>query len=215
MKKMLAMLLALLLFAMPVLGQGAGKWMRYTHPTFGFSLQYPSDWLAVDAGNIDEYIAAYQAGTMRHGAADAETLSMLAPDIHEMDMTMLMDTFGNWIQMNYYSLGYTMTIHQFSTLVLPQILREMKDYPYYAEAEFLTDGEIVTYGENTFALLAVELKDGQGLSISEDILFLLDGDCIFEIHLNAHALFSPIQKEQFYSQTRRLLASLAFPLAQE
>ena len=214
MKKTAAMLLALLLFALPVLGQAA-KLKEYTHPTYGYSLQHPSDWLVVDAENIDGYIAAYENGTLRHGAADAETLSMLAPDIHEMDMTMLMDTFGNWIQMNYYSLGYTMTIHQFSILVLPQILREIKNYPYYAEAEFLTDGEIVTYGENTFALLAVELKDGQGLSISEDILFLLDGDCIFEIHLNAHALFSPIQKEQFYSQTRRLLASLAFPSAQE
>ena len=73
MKKTAAMLLALLLFALPVLGQAA-KLKEYTHPTYGYSLQHPSDWLVVDAENIDGYIAAYENGTLRHGAADAETL---------------------------------------------------------------------------------------------------------------------------------------------
>ena len=109
MKKTLAMLLALLLFALPVLGQGAGKWMRYTHPTFGFSLQYPSDWLAVDAGNIDEYIAAYQAGTMRHGAADAEMLSDLAPVTKELNTTWLMYVYGNYITSDYVPADFIMT----------------------------------------------------------------------------------------------------------
>jgi len=210
MKRMAALILAAMLCCLCFSAQGAEKLVSYTHPTCGYTLRRPPEWLLVDAANVDGYIEAYQSGALKHGAADAEYLTQMAPILHADDSVVMLDLNGNYLQLICYPISVKMTLEQFMWTVLPGVLEEMK--AYYPDGEYLTDGEIVDYGDNRYALLSVNFKDEDGMPYCEDWLFLLEAGYIMEVYICAQELINPQRTKEFYAQARKVLASIAFPV---
>ena len=120
MKKLLAIIFALMLFAVPALAE------TYTHPTQGFSVECPEGWLAVDAANIDAHIAAYENGEITFTGTNKDTLTQLKPQIAAQDMVILIDPLGNNIIIYGANIGMAFTMEIFQAAMTPTLLQRIQ-----------------------------------------------------------------------------------------
>lgn len=209
MKKITAFFLALLLSLMGtgVLAEALpAEEEGYTHPARGYSFHVPEGWLMVDKTNIETYIAAYEQGEMAFTGTNAQTLQQLLPRVQQLDCVVLIDPFANNAVFVTESLGTLQTNEQFTLLMMPMLKSQLsKSMP---GMEFTSEGELLKFGENEFISLCGTYQMN-GLSVSLDQLYILEGTLAHCISLTVTNLFGQQAADAFYTEISNVLASFA------
>lgn len=203
MKKMTALLLALLLAVMCIPAM-AEETQVYTHPTQGFSITLPADWLVVDNTNVDAYIAAYENGEMTFAGTNAQTLTQLKAQTAVQDCAIAINENSNNLVMMGADLGVELTNEQFVQTLIPSFKQQIA--ATMPGLEFTSEGEIVTLGENEFIFLSAEMDLG-GAKMYADQVFMLDGTMMYLINVTATDVYGAEAKNAFYAQLQTVLTT--------
>lgn len=153
MKKMLSVLLALslLLCCVPALAEEAAEYAPYTDPTGHYSLEYPADYLLLDAETIDALIAAMESGEIDVGFDFSAYASMLK----ESSLTIFMDPFtGNNINVVIMDLGAHLSADILVQLSIPATREQYKTM--MPGAVYDDEGSVKTINGTDFAHLALQ-----------------------------------------------------------
>jgi len=179
MKKLLALVFALMLFAVPVLAE------TYTHPTQGFSVECPEGWLAVDAANIDDYIAAYENGEMTFTGLNKDTLTQLKAQITAQDATILIDPLANNIVIAGADIGMPFTMDVFQAAMTPTLLQKIQSG--VPGITFVDEGSIVEMNGRQYMTI-VGTYEMNGVTVGVQQIYYLEGTCMYVFNVTVTSL---------------------------
>ena len=156
MKKLLSLILALMMIVccMPALAASEG-YLDYTHPTQGYSVEYPESWIALDSTNIEAMMKSL-ADNEEFSALNLETV---VPQITQMEMTMFMDIFGTNINIVGQEVGMSLTASAFLPM-MPQMAQQVT--ASLPDAKLLDTGSLYEIGGNQYCTLCASYTpDGE------------------------------------------------------
>ena len=194
MKKTIALLLALLLCVLSVSAMAEEKQV-YTHPTKGYSITVPAQWLCVDISNIQQYITAYQNGEMTFTGTNAETLSNLLMQIQSQDCAILIDSSSNNVTITDVDMGIALDHKTFAALMIPQFKSQLS--AQFPSMEFTCEGEILTFVDNTFVMLS-GIYSMSNIPIEMTQLYYIDDTSLYVITTTAILLYDQALLQAFY-----------------
>ena len=205
MKKLTALLMALLLCVACVSAMAEGTQL-YTHPTQGYSISVPAEWLCLDKTNMDSLIAAYENGEMTFTGTNAETLKQLKPQVESTDCAVLINPYANNVVLVKENMGMELTNDQFVSMLIPMFRTQLvKQMP---TLEFTSEGEVIAAGENEFIVLSGTYQIN-GITASVDMLFCLDGSDLYTLSLTTTSLFGEEALNTFYEEVFAACATFA------
>lgn len=199
----LLMVFALCVMCVPAMAEEAGV-QTYTHPTQGYSISVPSDWLCVDKNNVQAYIDAYEAGEMTFSGTNAMTLESLKTQLYTTDCAVLINPQANNIVIVKEDVGVALTSKQFVSLMIPTLKQQLS--MQIPSIQFTSEGDIVPFGENEFILLAAEYSLN-GFAANVDMLFYVDGSNLYTINLTTTPFFGQDAVNQFYADVQAACAT--------
>lgn len=205
MKKFLALMMALvlLLSCTTALAQDV---QTYTHPNQGYSFQAPAGWLVVDSTNIQTYIDAFRNGEMTFTGTDAATLEGQQAQILSTDCVIVIDEYANNVVINGTDMGMEVTTDLFLTVFVPLLKAQLTEQ--IPSIQFVTDGEVVKYGENEFILLKANYNM-QGVAINVEQLYYIQGTMMYVANLTVIPLYEDAILDAFYAGVETMMASYA------
>lgn len=205
MKKLTALMMALLLCVACVSAMAEGTQL-YTHPTQGYSISVPAEWLCLDKTNMDSLIAAYENGEMTFTGTNAETLKQLKPQVEATDCAVLINPYANNVVLVKENMGMELTNDQFVSMLIPMFRTQLvKQMP---TLEFTSEGEVIAAGENEFIVLSGTYQIN-GITASVDMLFCLDGSDLYTLSLTTTSLFGEEALNTFYEEVFAACATFA------
>lgn len=205
MKKLTALMMALLLCVACVSAMAEGTQL-YTHPTQGYSISVPAEWLCLDKTNMDSLIAAYENGEMTFTGTNAETLKQLKPQVEATDCAVLINPLANNVVLVKENMGMELTNDQFVSMLIPMFRTQLvKQMP---TLEFTSEGEVIAAGENEFIVLSGTYQIN-GITASVDMLFCLDGSDLYTLSLTTTSLFGEEALNTFYEEVFAACATFA------
>ena len=205
MKKLTALMMALLLCVACVSAMAEGTQL-YTHPTQGYSISVPAEWLCLDKTNMDSLIAAYENGEMTFTGTNAETLKQLKPQVESTDCAVLINPYANNVVLVKENMGMELTNDQFVSMLIPMFRTQLvKQMP---SLEFTSEGEVIAAGENEFIVLSGTYQIN-GITASVDMLFCLDGSDLYTLSLTTTSLFGEEALNTFYEEVFAACATFA------
>ena len=205
MKKLTALMMALLLCVACVSAMAEGTQL-YTHPTQGYSISVPAEWLCLDKNNVDSLIAAYENGEMTFTGTNAETLKQLKPQVESTDCAVLINPLANNVVLVKENMGMELTNDQFVSMLIPMFRTQLvKQMP---TLEFTSEGEVIAAGENEFIVLSGTYQIN-GITASVDMLFCLDGSDLYTLSLTTTSLFGEEALNTFYEEVFAACATFA------
>jgi len=205
MKKLTALMMALLLCVACVSAMAEGTQL-YTHPTQGYSISVPAEWLCLDKTNLDSLIAAYENGEMTFTGTNAETLKQLKPQVESTDCAVLINPYANNVVLVKENMGMELTNDQFVSMLIPMFRTQLvKQMP---TLEFTSEGEVIAAGENEFIVLSGTYQIN-GITASVDMLFCLDGSDLYTLSLTTTSLFGEEVLNTFYEEVFAACATFA------
>lgn len=205
MKKLTALMMALLLCVACVSAMAEGTQL-YTHPTQGYSISVPAEWLCLDKTNLDSLTAAYENGEMTFTGTNAETLKQLKPQVEATDCAVLINPYANNVVLVKENMGMELTNDQFVSMLIPMFRTQLvKQMP---TLEFTSEGEVITAGENEFIVLSGTYQIN-GITASVDMLFCLDGSDLYTLSLTTTSLFGEEVLNTFYEEVFAACATFA------
>ncbi|MBR3906166.1 MAG: hypothetical protein IKJ51_10735 [Clostridia bacterium] len=205
MKKLTALMMALLLCVACVSAMAEGTQL-YTHPTQGYSISVPAEWLCLDKTNVDSLIAAYENGEMTFTGTNAETLKQLKPQVESTDCAVLINPLANNVVLVKENMGMELTNDQFVSMLIPMFRTQLvKQMP---SLEFTSEGEVIAAGENEFIVLSGTYQIN-GITASVDMLFCLDGSDLYTLSLTTTSLFGEEALNTFYEEVFAACATFA------
>ena len=205
MKKLTALMMALLLCVACVSAMAEGTQL-YTHPTQGYSISVPAEWLCLDKTNVDSLIAAYENGEMTFTGTNAETLKQLKPQVEATDCAVLINPYANNVVLVKENMGMELTNDQFVSMLIPMFRTQLvKQMP---TLEFTSEGEVIAAGENEFIVLSGTYQIN-GITASVDMLFCLDGSDLYTLSLTTTSLFGEEVLNTFYEEVFAACATFA------
>lgn len=205
MKKLTALMMALLLCVACVSAMAEGTQL-YTHPTQGYSISVPAEWLCLDKTNMDSLIAAYENGEMTFTGTNAETLKQLKPQVESTDCAVLINPLANNVVLVKENMGMELTNDQFVSMLIPMFRTQLvKQMP---TLEFTSEGEVIAAGENEFIVLSGTYQIN-GITASVDMLFCLDGSDLYTLSLTTTSLFGEEALNTFYEEVFAACATFA------
>lgn len=205
MKKLTALMMALLLCVACVSAMAEGTQL-YTHPTQGYSISVPAEWLCLDKTNVDSLIAAYENGEMTFTGTNAETLKQLKPQVESTDCAVLINPLANNVVLVKENMGMELTNDQFVSMLIPMFRTQLvKQMP---TLEFTSEGEVIAAGENEFIVLSGTYQIN-GITASVDMLFCLDGSDLYTLSLTTTSLFGEEALNTFYEEVFAACATFA------
>lgn len=205
MKKLTALMMALLLCAACVSAMAEGTQL-YTHPTQGYSISVPAEWLCLDKTNLDSLTAAYENGEMTFTGTNAETLKQLKPQVEATDCAVLINPYANNVVLVKENMGMELTNDQFVSMLIPMFRTQLvKQMP---TLEFTSEGEVIAAGENEFIVLSGTYQIN-GITASVDMLFCLDGSDLYTLSLTTTSLFGEEVLNTFYEEVFAACATFA------
>lgn len=205
MKKLTALMMALLLCVACVSAMAEGTQL-YTHPTQGYSISVPAEWLCLDKTNVDSLIAAYENGEMTFTGTNAETLKQLKPQVESTDCAVLINPYANNVVLVKENMGMELTNDQFVSMLIPMFRTQLvKQMP---TLEFTSEGEVIAAGENEFIVLSGTYQIN-GITASVDMLFCLDGSDLYTLSLTTTSLFGEEALNTFYEEVFAACATFA------
>lgn len=180
MKKLFAVVLALMLALgcmSAVAETAASEYVSYTHPTLGYTLEYPSTWMAIDTENLPMMMAMVQ----QHGieGIDMSMLGNLEEQIKTTNMTVFMDLVtGANFTIGAQDLGMPIDANAFATMMLPMLKAQYEQM--FAGCEFIEDEPIVQIGETEYCYLPMKyVANGQTTCLEQ--FYLVNGTVMFII----------------------------------
>ncbi len=205
MKKLTALMMALLLCAACVSAMAEGTQL-YTHPTQGYSISVPAEWLCLDKTNMDSLIAAYENGEMTFTGTNAETLKQLKPQVEATDCAVLINPLANNVVLVKENMGMELTNDQFVSMLIPMFRTQLVNQ--MPTLEFTSEGEVIAAGENEFIVLSGTYQIN-GITASVDMLFCLDGSDLYTLSLTTTSLFGEEALNTFYEEVFAACATFA------
>ena len=205
MKKLTALMMALLLCAACVSAMAEGTQL-YTHPTQGYSISVPAEWLCLDKTNVDSLIAAYENGEMTFTGTNAETLKQLKPQVEATDCAVLINPLANNVVLVKENMGMELTNDQFVSMLIPMFRTQLVNQ--MPTLEFTSEGEVIAAGENEFIVLSGTYQIN-GITASVDMLFCLDGSDLYTLSLTTTSLFGEEALNTFYEEVFAACATFA------
>lgn len=204
MKKLLSLILSLMMIVccMPALAASEG-YLDYTHPTQGYSVEYPESWIALDSTNIE---------AMMKSLADNEEFSSLnleavVPQITQMEMTMFMDNFGTNINIVGQEVGMSLTASSFLPM-MPQMAQQVT--ASLPDAKLLDTGSLYEIGSNQYCTLCASYTlAGSDLYVFQ--FYAFSGTTMYLITLTMNA--SVVDMDTVEAYTDHLLETLVLPAA--
>ncbi|MDD6683601.1 MAG: hypothetical protein PUE61_10680 [Clostridiales bacterium] len=204
MKKLLSLILSLMMIVccMPALAASEG-YLDYTHPTQGYSVEYPESWIALDSTNIE---------AMMKSLADNEEFSALnleavVPQITQMEMTMFMDIFGTNINIVGQEVGMSITASSFLPM-MPQMAQQVT--ASLPDAKLLDTGSLYEIGGNQYCTLCASYTlAGSDLYVFQ--FYAFSGTTMYLITLTMNASVADMDTVEAY--TDHLLETLVLPAA--
>ena len=204
MKKLLSLILSLMMIVccMPALAASEG-YLDYTHPTQGYSVEYPESWIALDSTNIE---------AMMKSLADNEEFSALnleavVPQITQMEMTMFMDIFGTNINIVGQEVGMSITASSFLPM-MPQMAQQVT--ASLPDAKLLDTGSLYEIGGNQYCTLCASYTlAGNDLYVFQ--FYAFSGTTMYLITLTMNASVADMDTVEAY--TDHLLETLVLPAA--
>ena len=204
MKKLLSLILSLMMIVccMPALAASEG-YLDYTHPTQGYSVEYPESWIALDSTNIE---------AMMKSLADNEEFSALnleavVPQITQMEMTMFMDIFGTNINIVGQEVGMSITASSFLPM-MPQMAQQVT--ASLPDAKLLDTGSLYEIGGNQYCTLCASYTlAGSDLYVFQ--FYAFSGTTMYLITLTMNASVADMDTVEAY--TEHLLETLVLPAA--
>lgn len=204
MKKLLSLILSLMMIVccMPALAASEG-YLDYTHPTQGYSVEYPESWIALDSTNIE---------AMMKSLADNEEFSALnleavVPQITQMEMTMFMDNFGTNINIVGQEVGMSITASSFLPM-MPQMAQQVT--VSLPDAKLLDTGSLYEIGGNQYCTLCASYTlAGSDLYVFQ--FYAFSGTTMYLITLTMNA--SVVDMDTVEAYTDHLLETLVLPAA--
>lgn len=204
MKKLLSLILSLMMIVccMPALAASEG-YLDYTHPTQGYSVEYPESWIALDSTNIE---------AMMKSLADNEEFSALnleavVPQITQMEMTMFMDIFGTNINIVGQEVGMSITASSFLPM-MPQMAQQVT--ASLPDAKLLDTGSLYEIGGNQYCTLCASYTlAGSDLYVFQ--FYAFSGTTMYLITLTMNA--SVVDMDTVEAYTDHLLETLVLPAA--
>lgn len=205
MKKLTALMMALLLCVACVSAMAEGTQL-YTHPTQGYSISVPAEWLCLDKTNVDSLIAAYENGEMTFTGTNAETLKQLKPQVEATDCAVLINPLANNVVLVKENMGMELTNDQFVSMLIPMFRTQLVNQ--MPTLEFTSEGEVIAAGENEFIVLSGTYQIN-GITASVDMLFCLDGSDLYTLSLTTTSLFGEEALNTFYEEVFAACATFA------
>lgn len=205
MKKLTALMMALLLCVACVSAMAEGTQL-YTHPTQGYSISVPAEWLCLDKTNMDSLIAAYENGEMTFTGTNAETLKQLKPQVESTDCAVLINPLANNVVLVKENMGMELTNDQFVSMLIPMFRTQLVNQ--MPTLEFTSEGEVIAAGENEFIVLSGTYQIN-GITASVDMLFCLDGSDLYTLSLTTTSLFGEEALNTFYEEVFAACATFA------
>lgn len=208
MKKWMILFMAVLLCGMSVSAL-AEDTQLYSHPTEGYSISVPAQWLCVDKSNLDALIAAYEKGEMTFTGTNANTLREIKAQVEGIDCAVLINPHANNIVITKEKVGVELTIEQFVALVVPMLRSQLQQQ--LPGLEFTSEGDMVTLGENKFAMLAGRYSiDDRDTTL--EMLYYLDGADLYTLTLTPSFIADQDIVNAFYGEV--VAACRTFTVAQ-
>lgn len=196
MKKTLILLMAMLLcvLCLPVQAEGI---QTYVHPNQGYSIDVPAEWLCVDKTNVQDYIAASEAGELAFTGTNKDTLLTLVPQLESTDCTVMINPYANNIVVVKENMGAEFTTEQFVAMLIPMLKQQLENQ--MPTIQFTAEGDVLPLGDKEFILLS-GVYSMNNLPISVDMLFYLHGKDLFTVNLTTTGLFGQEVTDAFYQE---------------
>lgn len=193
MKKLLAIVLSLMLFALPAFGEEK-EYALYTHPENAFSLEYPAAWSVLEGKDFPESMDnAGERGTVLFKGQDGMQLVLL-----------------------YQPLGAEMTPEMFMSMMLPVFLEsyeaeeEEVSFPDHGSVEYMDDA-----GDIAYCCFTVSFREGEEILTSSQYFRMAgEGMYILSLTLPANADYEADEIRAFY-RTEMMHILRSFTLAPE
>lgn len=204
MKKLLSLILSLMMIVccMPALAASEG-YLDYTHPTQGYSVEYPESWIALDSTNIEAMMKSL-ADNEEFSALNLETV---VPQITQMEMTMFMDIFGTNINIVGQEVGMSLTASSFLPM-MPQMAQQVT--ASLPDAKLLDTGSLYEIGGNQYCTLCASYTlAGSDLYVFQ--FYAFSGTTMYLITLTMNA--SVVDMDTVEAYTDHLLETLVLPAA--
>ncbi|MBQ4074827.1 MAG: hypothetical protein IJD39_06465 [Clostridia bacterium] len=221
MKKLIALVIALMLFTVPALAEdtdfiAALEWMHddvpalaedtltYTHPTHGYSLEYPAAWLAVDATNIDQYIELFNNNEISFTGTNAPTLTNMKDQIVGQDIVVLVDPHANNLLVVCADMGMELTNEMFQMVMVPMVVESVK-----AQApgiEITADGTIQEMGDRSFIAVGGNVNIS-GIPAEIMQMYYLEGTMMYCFTVTLTGAFGAEAAEQFAMEAAEVMFS--------
>ena len=179
MKKLFAVVLAMMLAlgCISALAEDAAPYTTYVHPTLGYTLEYPSNWLAIDTESLPVMMEmAKQMGT---DGIDLSMLGNLEEQIVSANMTMFLDvTTGANFTIGAQDLGMPIDTNSFVTMMMPML--KMQYEQMFAGCTFIEDEPIVAIGDTEYCYLPMAYElNGQTTCLEQ--FYLVSGTVMYII----------------------------------
>lgn len=180
MKKLFALMMALLMVlgCVPAMAESAeAPYTAYVHPTLGYTLEYPTNWLMIDTETLPVMMELAQQMDME--GIDLSMLGSLEQQILETNMTMFMDAMtGSNVNIAKQEIGMPIDINSFATMMLPMLKTQYEQM--FAGAVFEETDPIVTIGETQYCYLSMSYQvNGQTNCLEQ--FYLVDGTAMYII----------------------------------
>ena len=209
MRRFLILLAALILLSLPVLAEETDSSIPYSHPTLGYTMNIPEDWIILDSAAAEETVEKILSGEIELDIAEGD-LTAYARQIELTDMVYLLPPdrsciFNIVVQDLYLELTNDMLLE---SLCPYQVQQYKNDIPCCL---FDDEGSAVLFGETEFIRMSLTCPLSSG-----ERLRLLQYSAMFNTKMTA-CLITISQDEQLLSLEeaeeiyRPIVESLFFP----
>ncbi|MBQ3079524.1 MAG: hypothetical protein IJC48_05930 [Clostridia bacterium] len=201
MKKLISLFLVIMMsvFAIASVSAEANEYILYTHPTVGYSLEYPSDWIALDTESVQELLTLFADDSSVEGL----DLKSLAQQLTGTDMAMFIDMYGNNVNIIKQAMGMPISASDFVT-VLPMFMSQFE--ASYPGITFFDEGTVYTAGANQYAKMAYGYDLGGFYTYGEQFYDCSTGD-LYTITFTAASGSSEADIQSVYPMIDHMLAT--------
>ncbi len=152
----LVWLLVLTLLPMGALAEGA-DWTTYTHPVGDYSIDYPSDWTAMDADSIDKIWDDVTAGKIK--GLDPATIEGNEQMVREGGVALFVAPSGAFnFNVMFEDIGAELTAEALVSAACPSAIESFR--AMFQSMEVLDGGSKWTAGDVEYAIVFVQADAG-------------------------------------------------------
>ncbi len=167
-------LLMLTLLPTGALAQGA-EWLTYAHPDAGYSIDYPSDWTAMDRDSIDRIWDDVTAGKIK--GLDPATLESNEELVRNGGVALFVAPGGavNYNVM-YQDIGATLTADELIEAACPSAIEGLREM--FPKMEVLIGGSRWVAGDVQYAQVLIRAEAG-GEQVMIDQAYTMKGSMLY------------------------------------